>query len=235
MKITSARLFEIAAMPAEAMAATIRFVAEELQAEERKRELAAKRQQRYRQAHGDADVTSQERYSDAQVTPLARVEDKPLPSREVLNNTPPVPPSDLQEHPSFDAFWQVYPKRDGNADRKGAVKAFKAAAKREAPETIISGARAYAAHCKEKGKVGTEFVKQARSWLNAELWQEWAQKDATAAPIVPQGFYVTYGTDAGDAWDAYFKTTKGISAPRDARGGWWHKTEWPPEHHSEAA
>jgi hypothetical protein len=31
-----------------------------------------------------------------------------------------------------------------------------------------------------------------------------------------------------DAWDDYFKRTKGKLAPRDQRGGWWFETEYPP-------
>jgi hypothetical protein len=140
-----------------------------------------------------------------------------------------------QEPDGFSAFWDAYPKRDGNADRKGAVKAFKAAVKRaEGLETLVGAASRYAAHCREKGKIGTEFVKQARSWLNGDLWREWVPQEPVAE-VVSSRVYVKSGTDAFDAWDDHFKRTKGKMAPRDARGGWWFDTEFPPTAQEQAA
>ena len=72
----------------------------------------------------------------------------------------------------FNLFKTAYPKRAGNADWKAARKAWIAAIKREPPENIINRAFAYSDWCKHTGKFGTEFVKQARSWLNADGWNE---------------------------------------------------------------
>ncbi len=138
---------------------------------------------------------------------------------------PPIVP--LSEPEGFDAFWQAYPKRDGNADRKGAVKAFGAAAKRaDGHEVLIRAAARYAAHCRDKGKIGTEFVKQARSWLNGDLWREWVPQEPVRE-VSETRVYVPTGTDAMDAWASYFKRTKGKMAPRDQRGGWYFPTEYP--------
>lgn len=158
----------------------------------------------------------------------------PTPKHSRLHGTNPralgTNPRGAEMEPAgFDAFWAAYPKRDGNADRKGAVKAFSAAVKRAEGHEVITGAAGrYAAHCREKGKVGTEFVKQARSWLNGDLWREWAPQEP-AAEIVSNRVYVQTGTDAMDAWDAYYKRTRGKLAPRDQRGGWYFETEFPPE------
>lgn len=76
------------------------------------------------------------------------------------------------EHPRFAEFWEAYPKRDGSRDRKGAVKAFKRALKSTDPDTIIAGAAAYAADVRARGKENTEFVAQARTWLNGDRWTE---------------------------------------------------------------
>jgi hypothetical protein len=97
----------------------------------------------------------------------------------------------------------------------------------EGKETILRAAARYAAHCREKGKVGTEFVKQARSWLNGDLWREWMPQELPPE-VASTRVYVLTGTDQMDAWDAHFKRTKGKLAPRDQRGGWWFDTEFPP-------
>jgi hypothetical protein len=132
------------------------------------------------------------------------------------------------EPDGFSAFWDAYPKRDGGADKKGALKAFGPAVQRAGgKEPILRAAVRYAAHCREKGKVGTEFVKQARSWLNGDLWTEWTPQELPPE-IASSRVYVTTGTDAMDAWDDYFKRTKGKLAPRDQRGGWWFDSEFPP-------
>lgn len=151
----------------------------------------------------------------------------PLPPNSRLHGTN--PRATASEPDGFEAFWTAYPKRDGNADRKGAAKAFGAATKRaEGHEIITRAAARYAAHCREKGKLGTEFVKQARSWLNGDLWREWVPQELPAE-ITSSRVYVQTGSDAMDAWDAFYKRTKGKMAPRDQRGGWYFETEFPPE------
>lgn len=77
-----------------------------------------------------------------------------------------------QDPEGFADFWPIYPKRHGDADRKGAVKAFRAALNRVDLQTLLQGARTYAIFCDSNEKTGTEFVKQARTWLNADGWSE---------------------------------------------------------------
>jgi hypothetical protein len=67
---------------------------------------------------------------------------------------------------------EAYPKRDGSADRKGAVKAFGSALKRAPLEIILDGARHFADAMTARGKTGTEFIPQARTWLNGDRWNE---------------------------------------------------------------
>ena len=90
----------------------------------------------------------------------------------VINSPPIVPPQPKSDPEGFKDFWGVYPKRDGNADRKAAVKAFNAARKRADLETLIGGAKAYANDCAARQIAGTAFVRQARTWLNADGWTE---------------------------------------------------------------
>lgn len=177
MKITSDTLKRIAAMPEQAMAAALLFLAEQLEADEAKRNATALRQQRYRERHSGVTVTHMSRQNNADVTPRARVEDKPLNSNLVdrsRNNSSPFPPSlpKPSETEGFEEFWDAYPKRDGSADRKGAEKAFRAALRRASLETIIDGALHFSNAMTARGKAGTEFVPQARTWLNGDRWNE---------------------------------------------------------------
>jgi hypothetical protein len=76
------------------------------------------------------------------------------------------------EPEGFIAFWEAYPKRDGSPDRKGAVKAFGPALRRASLEIILDGARHFADAMTARGKTGTEFIPQARTWLNGDRWNE---------------------------------------------------------------
>lgn len=224
-------------LTAEQLAGVVSILARELAPLEKIRESAAQRQAKKRDSHV---MPSRDNHCESHVTvtPLARVEyNNNLPNLEGLDITPLVPPSKPKpsEHPDFEAFMAVYPKRAGNVDRKGAAKAFTPALKRTDLQTLLAGARAYAADCLQRGKVGTEYVKQARSWLNGDLWTEWASKDATAQPLTASGVYVKFGTPAGDAWDDYTLKTKGKRATRDSRGGWWFPSEYPPSSEARAA
>lgn len=150
-----------------------------------------------------------------------------LPSETIKTNLPLSPSK--PEPDGFDAFWACYPKRSGAADRKAAVKAFGPAVKRADLETILHGARAYNSEMTAKGKIGTEFVKQARTWLNADGWTEYQSSSPLASVERPSGVYVKYGTDAGDAWERHYRVVLKKVPPRDFKGGWWHPTEYPEE------
>lgn len=231
--ITAATLRRIAAMPAEAMVEALLFLAEQQEEQDAKRAVTAARQERYRQRNKDVTETQQRRDKDGAVTSLARVEDNTLPSltsgKEVSKNLPLSPSKTLSSDPNgFEEFWNVYPKRHKNLDRKAAVKAFNAALKRTDLQTLVDAARAYATDCKADNKIGTEFVKQARSWLNGDCWTEWQPMPQEQALLLNGRTYVKYGTDAGDAWQAHYKAL-GKIAPRDFKGGYWFPSEYPSE------
>ena len=235
VSVTSLQKLMSLGLTTEQMAGVIDVLAVELAPVETMRLKAKERQQRYQQRHSNVehDVSSP--------TPPSR----DIYNTQVLENIPQTPtnsrrhgtnPRALGTNPrgseaepdGFSAFWDAYPKRDGNADRKGAVKAYGPAVQRAGGADLVNRAAArYAVHCREKGKVGTEFVKQARSWLNSDLWREWLPQELPPE-VSSTRVYVTTGTDAMDAWDAHFKRTKGKLAPRDQRGGWWFETEYPP-------
>lgn len=76
---------------------------------------------------------------------------------------------------AFDRFWIAYPKRHipSANPRKPAEKAFAGAIRRGAkPDDLVAAAKRYGAEMKTAGKAGTEFVCQARTWLNEDRWRD---------------------------------------------------------------
>lgn len=223
VSISSLQKLSAIGLSSEQMAAVVEVLAVELAPLEAMRMSAAERQRRKRHVTVTPNP-SRDSHGTVTVHP-SRVDDILSNTLEVdrpVNNNPPVPPS-KPEPDQFETFWAVYPKRSGTADRKGAVKAFNAAVKRADVETIVLAARAYAADMAARGKTGTEFVKQARSWLNGDLWTEYQPKETTARP---SGHYIQYGTEAGDAWERHYRT-RGKVPPRDNKGGWYFPAEFP--------
>jgi helix-turn-helix protein len=77
----------------------------------------------------------------------------------------------------FEAFWAVYPRKEG---RVAAKKAFDAAIARRVPaETIIDGARRYAA---AKVNIDTRWIKMPANWLRDECWLEDPQPPGRKEP-----------------------------------------------------
>lgn len=249
MNISSIQQLIEAGLTTEQMAVVMKVLAVELAPIEQARAKAAERQRVWkekRQHNVSGNVTE----TVSVPTPLRDIynnnpsqvlENKPTPTPSVPKNsrahgTNPRalgtnPRARVDEHPQFGEFWDAYPKRDGTADRKGAAQAFNSAAKRADVAIIIAGARGYATFLGAKGKIGTEFVKQARAWLNKDLWTEYQPQPA------PEPFkgtsngqvFVKQGTDAFDAWSRVWKRTKGISPPTNSDGGWYFPSEYPQE------
>lgn len=116
----------------------------------------------------------------------------------------------------FDQFWAAYPKRDGANPEPPAVQRYAAALKAgTTPETLFRAVRAYAAEMQRKGKVGTEYVKQAQFWLSPRdrLWEHYARQ---AEPPKPRESgpddYLAKLSD--DRWREEVRYWKG-------RGGYW--------------
>lgn len=66
----------------------------------------------------------------------------------------------------FDEFWNIYPKRNSPHNKQAALKAWNARLKDgDSPEQIIRGAKNYADECDRNGRTGTEFVKQASTFI----------------------------------------------------------------------
>lgn len=103
---------------------------------------------------------------------------------------------DLIDTVSFDAFWQIWPRK---VARKDAEKAWAKAVRRAKPDVIVAGARSYAASMKGKQP---EYIKHASSWLNGDRWEDYEQKITTTTTTPPDQFYrdwINKGRNAG-AW-----------------------------------
>jgi hypothetical protein len=95
---------------------------------------------------------------------------------------PIVPKGTLQTE--FIEWWAAYPARDGANSRAAAEERYILARRAGASrETLLAAVTAYAVEAKRLGKLGTEYVKQARFFLSPKdrLWEDYAGKAALPA------------------------------------------------------
>jgi helix-turn-helix protein len=70
-------------------------------------------------------------------------------------------------------FWPAYPKRFGGNPKEPAKKKIVAAIlKGERPEEILAGVKKLYAALQRTGKLGTEFVPMALTWINRKSWKD---------------------------------------------------------------
>ncbi len=70
-------------------------------------------------------------------------------------------------------FWPAYPKRFGSNPKEPAKKKIVAAIlKGEKPAEILSGVNRLYAGLQRSGKIGTEFVPMALTWINRKQWKD---------------------------------------------------------------
>lgn len=84
----------------------------------------------------------------------------------------------------FAQFWSLYPKREGSNSKADAMKAWNARIRSGVKaEDMLAGVKRYAAYCTTKGMVGTQYVKQASSFLGTgEHWTaEWGAEASKPA------------------------------------------------------
>lgn len=89
------------------------------------------------------------------------------------------------EPAGFPEFWKAYPKRAGNNPRARALKAYRARlAEGHAAAEMLDGAARYSRYCQETGKVGTEYVLQAATFLGPDkpFTQTWDGPAAVGTP-----------------------------------------------------
>ena len=88
--------------------------------------------------------------------------------------------SDAEIKAKFLEFKAIFPKRAGNNPLWKAEQKFMRLVKDGVnPETIIDGARRFAAECLRRRIIGTCFVPQMITWLNGKMWLN----DPDAGPV----------------------------------------------------
>lgn len=103
---------------------------------------------------------------------------------------------------SFADFRAVYPRRKGHQPWHPAEKKYLTAIKNGADEAhIISSARRYAEELQAQGKIDTEFVCMAQTWLNQKRW-------------------LCYAPDTEDPIERQAR----MNADMAKRGYYWHET-----------
>lgn len=118
---------------------------------------------------------------------------------------------------AFDQFQKAYPRRDGTQDWPKAREVFDRALKAGVdPKVIIGGAERYAADCRRRGDDGSKFVKQARTWLNGRLWEEFANAgpSAPAASISPDWRALVMSFQRSGNWPSSLGPGPGFSGCR---------------------
>lgn len=123
----------------------------------------------------------------------------------------------------FEMFWTAFPT-DAGMSKLEASKAWGKLSSEDKLEAFdaIPGFKAWVA------KQGPNYrTVHACRYLTQRRFDGF-KAQAQQIEVQSSRVYVTTGTEAMDAWDAYFKRTKGKLAPRDQRGGWWFDTEFPP-------
>ncbi len=98
---------------------------------------------------------------------------------------------------AFNEFWTVKPKRSGSNPKEPARQKFlRAVASGVAPEKIIGAAREWARLERENGKLGTEYVAMAVTWLNQKRYEDFAPRCAN-----DYGWHDEVAAKHGYKWD----------------------------------
>jgi len=136
-------------------------------------------------------------------------------------------PGGASENDGFEAFWRIFPKREGDNPQEPARAAYrKAVAAGAPPALLLAAAHAYAAVTASRER---KFIASAARWLSEGRWRDEAQKpDAAAPPIEPPGVWIAADSPEWAPWSAHWRTTKGKSPPVDGRNGWRFPTLHPP-------
>lgn len=70
----------------------------------------------------------------------------------------------------FERLWACYPKRSGSNSKRAALKAYNARKRAgHTPQEMATGVLAYSIWCEEQGRIGTQYVMQASTFLGPDL------------------------------------------------------------------
>lgn len=122
----------------------------------------------------------------------------------------------------FETFWAAFPT-DAGMSKLEASKAWDKLTP-EDQDAATASIPAFKAWVAQQGQ--TYRVVHAVRFLSQRRFDGF-KPDVERTEAVSSRVYVKSGTDAFDAWDSFYKRTKGKLAPRDQRGGWYFETEYP--------
>jgi biotin operon repressor len=91
-------------------------------------------------------------------------QDNPLLKKTITKNNNLKNNERIYSDSEFDSFWSYYPKK---VDKGAALRAFNRAVKKQDPDSVIAGAKAYA---EDPNLPEKQFIKNPATWLNAEAW-----------------------------------------------------------------
>jgi len=173
---------------------------------------------------------------DAQVAPFCQVPPAPLPSsisrvesreegskenKALSRKASTLKPARARE---FEEFWQAFPKR---INKQAAMRKFDALIKTIETQHIIDAAKRYAKATQATEK---QFIKSPDVWLNKGCYDDelpLANGAEHNHPVVSAGVHIKVDTPQWEAWDAWYRSTKGKSPPCH-NGAWNFPQEWPP-------
>jgi len=124
----------------------------------------------------------------------------------------------------FEEFWAAFPKR---INKQAAIKRFEVALKQVSFEHLINAAKRYASATQSTEK---QYIKAPDVWLNKGCYDDelpLANGEHHAIADADIGIRVELDTPQWEAWDSYWRKTKGKSPPCH-NGGWRFPSEWPP-------
>jgi hypothetical protein len=128
----------------------------------------------------------------------------------------------------FEEFKKAYPKRTGGNPWKPARELFERKVRAGTdPDQIIRALKEGVGFDPET--VGTKYVPQAVRWLRDERFSDLPPPASPLQPADLPGFYAADGSAELDAWDAYWRRSRGVNAPRDRHFGYRFDTQWPPD------
>ena len=128
----------------------------------------------------------------------------------------------------FEAFWQEYPQRAGGNPKSQALKSWNARRKEgHSADDIQAGTRRYAAFCMATNKTGTEYVKQACTFIGPDKFftEAWDLPNQIPAPRNGQRYTPPQAmTPEGAKFDAILRNLNTPNARPVIEGECHHAT-----------
>ena len=145
-------------------------------------------------ANASFDVANLAKPSDSVNVPVPEnVNETEIPKKKIQKEKGESPNSEYSEE--FETAWGYYPNRLGTNSKKAAWQKWQQAIKKYSPQLIINGIIGYQKFCDVTGKLNTEFVKLAETFINKEdfltNWEEQcnAAREAKANEPITAGTY----------------------------------------------